>query len=144
MSLDDDRTVGDDSSWDCETATVRVLYPKLLLSDNQPGTVQWLIGSPFSRLSPSSPIFDASISLLISIKNLVIGGLIVGDSDSEKSTLEAVRAARRLRTGNIHFFISKTEKLAKLEPVGSVVYEEDKSGMVACFTVPDDALGETK
>ncbi|KAL0713702.1 hypothetical protein Bca4012_020680 [Brassica carinata] len=74
----------------------------------------------------------------------VIGGLIVGDSDSEKSTLEAVRAARRLRTGNIHFFISKTEKLAKLEPVGSVVYEEDKSGMVACFTVPDDALGETK
>ncbi|KAJ0248439.1 Ufm1-specific protease [Hirschfeldia incana] len=81
----------------------------------------------------------------------VIGGLMVGDSDdAERSALEAVRAARRLRksvseggdlddekivgasvdagTGNIHFFISKTEKLAKLEPVGSVVYEEDKSG----------------
>lgn len=80
----------------------------------------------------------------------VIGGLIVGDSDAEKSALEAVRAARRLRkiiseggelddekivgasvdagTGAIHFFISKTEKLAKLEPVTSVVYEEDKSG----------------
>lgn len=80
----------------------------------------------------------------------VIGGLIVGDSDAEKSALEAVRATRRLRksiseggelddekivgasvdagTGAIHFFISKTEKLAKLEPVASVVYEEDKSG----------------
>lgn len=80
----------------------------------------------------------------------VVGGLIVGDSDAEKSALEAVRAARRLRkiiseggelddekivgasvdagTGAIHFFISKTEKLAKLEPVASVVYEEDKSG----------------
>lgn len=80
----------------------------------------------------------------------VIGGLILGDSDAEKSALEAVRAARRLRksiseggelddekivgasvdagTGAIHFFISKTEKLAKLEPVASIVYEEDKSG----------------
>lgn len=80
----------------------------------------------------------------------MIGGVIVGDSDAEKSALEAVRAARRLRksiseggelddekivgasvdagTGSIHFFISRTEKLAKLEPVGSVDYEEDKSG----------------
>ncbi|CAH2064870.1 unnamed protein product [Thlaspi arvense] len=30
-----------------ETATVRVLCPKLVLSKNQPGTLQWLIGSPF-------------------------------------------------------------------------------------------------
>lgn len=79
----------------------------------------------------------------------VIGGLIVGDSDADKSAFEAVRAARRLRkhlseggelddekivgascdagTGTIHFFISKSENLTKLEPVGSVVYE-DKSG----------------
>lgn len=79
----------------------------------------------------------------------VIGGLIIGDSDAEKSAFEAVRAARRLRkhlseggelddekivgascdvgTGTIHFFISKSENTTKLEPVGSVVYE-DKSG----------------
>lgn len=79
----------------------------------------------------------------------VIGGLIVGDFDVEKSAFEAVRAARRLRkhiseggelddekivgascdagTGTIHFFISKTENSTKLEPVASVVYE-DKSG----------------
>lgn len=79
----------------------------------------------------------------------VIGGLIVAeDSDAEKSALEAVKAARRLRkhiseggeldsekivgasfdagTGTIHFFISKTENSTKLEPVASVVYE-DKS-----------------
>ena len=31
----------------CEAATVRVLCPKLLLSGNQPGALQWLIGSPF-------------------------------------------------------------------------------------------------
>lgn len=79
----------------------------------------------------------------------VIGGLIVGDSDAEKSAFEAVRAARRLRkhiseggelddekivgascdagSGAVHFFISKTENSTKLEPVASVVYE-DKSG----------------
>lgn len=80
----------------------------------------------------------------------VIGGLIVAeDSDAEKSALEAVKAARRLRkhiseggeldnekivgasfdagTGTLHFFISKTENSTKLEPVASVVYE-DKSG----------------
>ncbi|CAH2064868.1 unnamed protein product [Thlaspi arvense] len=77
----------------------------------------------------------------------VIGGLIVGDSDAEKSALEAVKAARRLRkhiseggelddekivvascdavTGTIHFFTSKTENSTKLEPVASVVYEKN-------------------
>ncbi|KAG2329638.1 hypothetical protein Bca52824_000818 [Brassica carinata] len=149
-------------SWDCETATVRVLCPKLLLSGNQPGTLQWLIGSPFFppftvvstlRCIHQSPDLDQEsddLRKLLPKGFEVIGGLIVGDSDSEKSALEAVRAARRLRksiseggelddekivgasvdagTGTIHFFISKTEKLAKLEPVTSVVYEEDKSG----------------
>ncbi|KAF8100085.1 hypothetical protein N665_0231s0024 [Sinapis alba] len=147
----------------CETATVRVLCPKLLLSGNQPGTLQWLIGSPFLPpftvvstfrcIHHQSPDLDQEsddLRKLLPKGFEVIGGLIVGDSDAEKSALEAVRAARRLRkniseggelddekivgasvdpgTGNIHFFISKTEKLAKLELVGSVVYEEDKSG----------------
>ncbi|KAG5393049.1 hypothetical protein IGI04_023012 [Brassica rapa subsp. trilocularis] len=147
----------------CETATVRVLCPKLLLSSgNQPGALQWLIGSPFFppftvvstfRCIHQSPDLDQEsddLRKLLPKGFEVIGGLILGDSDAEKSALEAVRAARRLRksiseggelddekivgasvdagTGAIHFFISKTEKLAKLEPVGSVVYEEDKSG----------------
>uniref|UniRef100_M4DNH7 Ufm1-specific protease n=1 Tax=Brassica campestris TaxID=3711 RepID=M4DNH7_BRACM len=147
----------------CETATVRVLCPKLLLSSgNQPGALQWLIGSPFFppftvvstfRCIHQSPDLDQEsddLRKLLPKGFEVIGGLIVGDSDAEKSALEAVRAARRLRksiseggelddekivgasvdagTGAIHFFISKTEKLAKLEPVASIVYEEDKSG----------------
>ncbi|CDY49718.1 BnaA03g47440D [Brassica napus] len=148
----------------CETATVRVLCPKLLLSSgNQPGALQWLIGSPFFppftvvstfRCIHQSPDLDQEsaddLRKLLPKGFEVIGGLIVGDSDAEKSALEAVRATRRLRksiseggelddekivgasvdagTGAIHFFISKTEKLAKLEPVASVVYEEDKSG----------------
>ncbi|CAF2110342.1 unnamed protein product [Brassica oleracea var. botrytis] len=147
----------------CEAATVRVLCPKLLLSGNQPGALQWLIGSPFFppftvvstfRCIHQSPDLDQEsaddLRKLLPKGFEVIGGLIVGDSDAEKSALEAVRAARRLRkiiseggelddekivgasvdagTGAIHFFISKTEKLAKLEPVASVVYEEDKSG----------------
>ncbi|CAN6903632.1 unnamed protein product [Brassica oleracea] len=147
----------------CEAATVRVLCPKLLLSGNQPGALQWLIGSPFFppftvvstfRCIHQSPDLDQEsaddVRKLLPKGFEVVGGLIVGDSDAEKSALEAVRAARRLRkiiseggelddekivgasvdagTGAIHFFISKTEKLAKLEPVASVVYEEDKSG----------------
>ncbi|CAH8307231.1 unnamed protein product [Eruca vesicaria subsp. sativa] len=146
----------------CETSTLRVLCPKLLLSGNQQGTLQWLIGSPFFppfTVVSTFRCIHQSLDLDQESDDLrkllpkgfeVIGGLIVGDSDAEKSALEAVRAARRLRksvseggelddekivgasvdagTGTIHFFISKTEKSAKLEPVGSVVYEEDKSG----------------
>jgi len=144
-----------------ETATVRVLCQKLLLSPNHPGTLQWLIGSPFFppftvvstfRCIHHSPDFQQEsddLRKLLPKGFEVIGGLIIGDSDAEKSAFEAVRAARRLRkhlseggelddekivgascdvgTGTIHFFISKSENTTKLEPVGSVVYE-DKSG----------------
>ncbi|ESQ45722.1 hypothetical protein EUTSA_v10010185mg [Eutrema salsugineum] len=144
-----------------ETATVRVLCPKLVLSANQPGTLQWLIGSPFFppftvvstfRCVHQSPDFEQEsddLRKLLPKGFEVIGALIIGDSDAEKSALEAVKAARRLRkhlseggelddekivgascdarTGTIQFFISKTENSTKLEPVASVVYE-DKSG----------------
>uniref|UniRef100_A0A1J3HZW4 Probable Ufm1-specific protease n=1 Tax=Noccaea caerulescens TaxID=107243 RepID=A0A1J3HZW4_NOCCA len=145
-----------------DTATVRVLCPKLVLSGNQqPGTLQWLIGSPFFppftvvstfrciHQSPDFQLESDDLRKLLPKGFEVIGGLIVAeDSDAEKSALEAVKAARRLRkhiseggeldnekivgasfdagTGTIHFFISKTENSTKLEPVASVVYE-DKS-----------------
>lgn len=80
----------------------------------------------------------------------VIGGLTVAeDSDDEKSALDAVNAARRLRkhiseggefdnekivgasfdagTGTVHFFISKTENSTKIDPVASVVYEDNSA-----------------
>lgn len=103
------------------------LFPLIILVQNQAGDLRKLLPKGFE----------------------VIGALIVGDSDTEKSAFEAVRAARRLRkhlsesgelddekivgascdvgTGTIHFFISKNEKATKLERVASVVYE-DKSG----------------
>ncbi|CAN8254897.1 unnamed protein product [Cochlearia groenlandica] len=145
-----------------DAATIRVLCPKLVLSGYELGTLQWLIGSPFfppftvvstfrciHHLSPDFDEESDEIRKLLPKGFEVIGGLIVGDSDAQKSAVEAVKAVRRLRklvseggelddekivgasfnagTGAIHFFISKSEKVTKLEPVDSVVYE-DKSG----------------
>lgn len=77
----------------------------------------------------------------------VIGALVTGDSDFENKARKALDAARRLRkllsgteksedeemiaavansyAGGIQFFISKTEKTTNLEPVSSVVHDDN-------------------
>lgn len=79
----------------------------------------------------------------------VIGALITGNSDFEQSPGKAIDAARKLRkllsgdgfggkldkqevigavadseTGDVHFFVSRSENSASLESVTHVVYED--------------------
>ncbi|EOY22342.1 Peptidase C78, ubiquitin fold modifier-specific peptidase 1/ 2 isoform 3, partial [Theobroma cacao] len=82
----------------------------------------------------------------------VIGALIVGKSDTEKTAVRAIEAARKLRkvlsgstnsvneetigavadpdTGDIRFFVSETEGSTSLELVNSVSYDENTEKFV--------------
>ncbi|XVF08781.1 hypothetical protein REPUB_Repub07fG0032500 [Reevesia pubescens] len=142
--------------------SIRVECPKLLITRNE-SDLQWLIGSPLSPPSdahylhhqmhpfqflrsgfPQGIRADEIRTLLLKGFD-VIGALIVGKSDHEKTAAMAIEAARKLRkvlsgranseyeetigavadpnTGEIHFFVSETESSTSLELVNSVLYD---------------------
>ncbi|XP_052176665.1 probable Ufm1-specific protease isoform X2 [Diospyros lotus] len=95
------------------TTSVRVLCRKLLISRNDPGLLQWLIGSPFfppftiistlrcvEALPPDFSKESDDLRTLLPKGFEVIGALIVSNSsaDSEKTAREAVEASRKLRS----------------------------------------------
>ncbi|KAK8686295.1 hypothetical protein V6N13_125322 [Hibiscus sabdariffa] len=139
--------------------SIRIECPKLLITRNE-SDLQWLIGSPFFppltiistfrciHSGSSDPDFlkeSEEIRTLL-LKGLdVIGALIVGKSDPQKTAVRAVEAARNLRrvlsgrtnleneeiigavadpdTGDIRFFVSENESSASLDLVNSVSYD---------------------
>ncbi|KAK6261862.1 hypothetical protein QUC31_007678 [Theobroma cacao] len=140
---------------------IRVECRKLLITRNELD-LQWLIGSPFFppltilstfrciHSDPSGPDFhreSEEIRALLLKGFDVIGALIVGKSDTEKTAVRAIEAARKLRkvlsgstnsvneetigavadpdTGDIRFFVSETEGSTSLELVNSVSYDEN-------------------
>ncbi|KAJ9163838.1 hypothetical protein P3X46_023466 [Hevea brasiliensis] len=145
-----------------QDATVTVLPPKLLINTKEPG-LQWLIGSPFVPPftiistfrcihyleNSSSPDYnkeseDARALLLKGFG--VIGALIAGSSDFERTAREAIDAARQLRkllsdgreltsqeiigavadldTGHVHFFLSRYGNSTSVLSPASVVYKD--------------------
>uniref|UniRef100_A0A2N9F7T2 Ufm1-specific protease n=1 Tax=Fagus sylvatica TaxID=28930 RepID=A0A2N9F7T2_FAGSY len=106
--------------------------------------------SPSDSPSPSPDLLKESEDLrALLLKGFdVIGALVIGNSNSEKNVNEAIDAASRLRklfsngggdlenketigafadlnsTGDIQFFVSKSESSNSLELVTSVVYED--------------------
>ncbi|XP_021908845.1 probable Ufm1-specific protease [Carica papaya] len=147
-----------------ENTRLHVLCRKLVITRNEPG-LQWLIGSPFfppstivstfrcihhSFRSPHSPDFEKESEDLrtLLLKGFeIIGALIIAQSDYERSAVDAIDAARKLKrllsggsisdneevigavadsdTGNVHFSVSRTESSSKLEPVTCVVYDDN-------------------
>ncbi|OAY47884.1 probable Ufm1-specific protease isoform X1 [Manihot esculenta] len=145
-----------------QDATVTVLRPKLLIPTKEPG-LQWLIGSPFFPPftvisafrcihyleNSSSPDYDKESddarSLLLKGFD-VIGALVAGSSDFEKSAREAINAACQLRkllsdgrelrnegtigavadldTGHVHVFLSRSGDSTSVLSLASVVYKE--------------------
>ncbi|KAL4363304.1 hypothetical protein GQ457_04G015280 [Hibiscus cannabinus] len=139
--------------------SIRIECPKLLITRNE-SDLQWLISSPFFppltiistfrciHSGSSGPDFlkeSEEIRTLL-LKGLdVIGALIVGKSDPQKTAVRAVEAARNLRkvlsgktnleneeiigavadpdTGDIRFFVSENERSANLDLVNSVSYD---------------------
>ncbi|XWS51339.1 hypothetical protein CRYUN_Cryun12cG0168700 [Craigia yunnanensis] len=141
--------------------SIRVECPKLLITRNE-SDLQWLIGYPFCppltivstfrcpHSNSSGPDFNKEseeIRTLLLKGFDVIGALIVGKSDSEKTAARAIEAARKLKkvlsgrtnseneemigavadpdTGEIRFFVSETECSMSLEFVNSVSYDDN-------------------
>ncbi|KAE8655239.1 putative Ufm1-specific protease [Hibiscus syriacus] len=139
--------------------SIRIECPKLLITRNE-SDLQWLIGSPFFHpltiistfrcihFGSSGPDFfkeSEEIRTLLLKGFDVIGALIVGKSDLQKTAARAVEAARTLRkvlsgrtnleneemigsvadpdTGDIRFFVSENESSASLDLVNSVLYD---------------------
>ncbi|XWS37169.1 hypothetical protein CRYUN_Cryun19dG0019700 [Craigia yunnanensis] len=146
--------------------SIRVECPKLLITRNE-SDLEWLIGSPFFppltivstfrclHFNSSGPDFikeSEEIRTLLLKGFDVIGALIVGKSDSEKTAARAIEAARKLRnvlsgrtnseneetigavanpdTGEICFFVSETEGSTSLEFVNSVSYDDNPEKFV--------------
>ncbi|XVF11628.1 hypothetical protein REPUB_Repub08aG0043600 [Reevesia pubescens] len=146
--------------------SIRVECPKLLITRNE-SDLQWLIGSPFFppltilstfrclHSNSSGPDFhkeSEEIRTLLVKGFDVIGALIVGKFDPEKTAVRAIEAARKLRevlsgrtnleneetigaaadpdTGDIRFFVSETGSSTSLELVNSVLYDDNPEKFV--------------
>ncbi|KAH7528303.1 hypothetical protein FEM48_Zijuj05G0058400 [Ziziphus jujuba var. spinosa] len=137
--------------------SIRVVCPKLVLYKNEPG-LQWLIGSPFfppltivstlrcihiDSFTPDYHKESEDLRTLLVKGFVVIGALIVANSDIEKNAEKAIDAARRLRKllscedgedvlgavadlGNedVRFFSSKSVNSKSLESATTVVYDD--------------------
>ncbi|KAF3436673.1 hypothetical protein FNV43_RR19420 [Rhamnella rubrinervis] len=142
--------------------SIRVLCPKLVLYKNEMG-FQWLIGSPFFppftivstlrciHIDSFTPNYDKESEDLrtLVVKGFVlIGALIVANSDIEKNAKKAIDAAHTLKkllssggelgtededalgavadlgTGDVHFFASKSVNSKSIERVTLVEYED--------------------
>ncbi|XVF54605.1 hypothetical protein PTKIN_Ptkin05aG0195100 [Pterospermum kingtungense] len=146
--------------------SIRVECPKLLITRNE-SDLQWLIGSPFFpaltivstfrclHSNVSGPDFNKEseeIRTLLLNGFEVIGALVVGKSDPEKTAAAVIEAARKLRkvlsgrtdseneatigaiadpgNGEIRFFVSVTESSKSLELVNSVSYGDNPEKFV--------------
>ncbi|OMP02930.1 hypothetical protein CCACVL1_02660 [Corchorus capsularis] len=146
--------------------SIRVECSKLMITRNE-SDLLWLIGSSFFspltifstfrciHSNPSGPDFhkeSEEIRTLLLKGFDVIGALIVGKSDSEKTAAKAIEAARKLRkdlcgtrnsvneviiggfadqdTGDIRFFVSESENSTRLESVNSVSYDDNPEKLV--------------
>ncbi|MBA0707751.1 hypothetical protein Golax_019770 [Gossypium laxum] len=154
------------------TRSIRIECPKLLITRNE-SDLQWLIGSPFfppltiistfrcihsNSSGPDFPKESEEIRTLLLKGFDVIGALIVGKSDPEKTAARAVEAARKLKklltgttkleneetigavadtdTGDIRFFLSETESSTNFELVNPVSYGDNPEKFVwesGCF-----------
>lgn len=149
-----------------KSRSIRVECSKLLISRNE-SDLQWLIGSPFfpaltivstfkclhfSSFGPDFNKESEEIRTLLLKGFDVIGALIVGKSDPEKTAARAIEAARKLRkvlagrtesekevtigaiadpdNGEIRFFASNTESSTSLEFVNSVSYGDNPEKFV--------------
>ncbi|MBA0761645.1 hypothetical protein Gotri_024263, partial [Gossypium trilobum] len=148
------------------TRSIRIECPKLLITRNE-SDLQWLIGSPFfppltiistfrcihsNSSGPDFPKESEEIRTLLLKGFDVIGALIVGKSDPEKTAARAVEAARKLKklltgttkleneetigavadpdTGDIRFFLSETESSTNFELVNPVSYGDNPEKFV--------------
>ncbi|XP_012470940.1 probable Ufm1-specific protease isoform X1 [Gossypium raimondii] len=148
------------------TRSIRIDCPKLLITRNE-SDLQWLIGSPFfppltiistfrcihsNSSGPDFPKESEEIRTLLLKGFDVIGALIVGKSDPEKTAARAVEAARKLKklltgttkleneetigavadpdTGDIRFFLSETESSTNFELVNPVSYGDNPEKFV--------------
>ncbi|KAK8482476.1 hypothetical protein V6N11_051797 [Hibiscus sabdariffa] len=141
--------------------SITIVCPKLLITRNE-SDLQWLIGSPFPppltiistfrciHFTSSGPDFlneSEEIRTLLLKGFDVIGALIVGKSDPQKTAARAIEAARNLRKvlsgrtnleneemigavadpdrGDIRFFLPEIDISASLELVNFVCYDDN-------------------